>query len=266
MDHDEFERVLTTWFAQFGLQEGEAIAVDGKTLRGIHGEEVPGVHLVAAFAHQTRLVLTQAATVGKGNELKGVKQAIAALPAHLIAGHLITGDAARAKADRIFSQKRDTAKSAYYASNQGKVAFAQFNEAVHKADDERYDTYDDIALRDVLLELASLLRNFASQSNQHMTDENYERFVSTFASLKEANIPHKDNPLTGDIVHFSYDKPGHDRIIHVAQVWLFMASGIRRNVDQLFENFRQDPGHPTYCPSLWLVDATVESLGDPLVL
>jgi hypothetical protein len=52
--------------------------------------------------------------------------------------------AARAKADRTFAQKRDTAKSAYYASNQGKVAFAQFNKAVHKADDERYDVYDDI--------------------------------------------------------------------------------------------------------------------------
>src|SRR3990172_732600 len=33
-----FERVLGRWLGQRGLKLGEAIAVDGKTLRGIHGE------------------------------------------------------------------------------------------------------------------------------------------------------------------------------------------------------------------------------------
>jgi uncharacterized protein YoaH (UPF0181 family) len=81
LDHAAFEQVLGQWFAAQGLQAGEAIAMDGKTLRGIHGEEVPGVHLVAAFAHQTRTVLAQAATEGKGHELAGVKAVLAALPA-----------------------------------------------------------------------------------------------------------------------------------------------------------------------------------------
>ena len=65
LDHAAFEQVLGQWFAAQGLQADEAIAIDGKTLRGIHGEEVPGVHLVAAFAHQTRTVLAQAATAGQ---------------------------------------------------------------------------------------------------------------------------------------------------------------------------------------------------------
>lgn len=65
LDHPAFERVLGAWFAAQGLAPDEALAVDGKTLRGIHGEEIPGVHLVAAFAHQTRGVLAQAETAGR---------------------------------------------------------------------------------------------------------------------------------------------------------------------------------------------------------
>lgn len=93
LDHAAFERVLGQWFAAQGLEPEEALAVDGKTLRGIHGEEIPGVHLVAAFAHQTRVVLAQAETVGKGHELAGVKAVLAELPARLLSGRVITGDA-----------------------------------------------------------------------------------------------------------------------------------------------------------------------------
>jgi len=93
LDHEAFERVLGQWFAGQGLAPDEALAVDGKTLRGIHGEEIPGVHLVAVFAHQTRVVLAQAETNGKGHELAGVQAALAALPAHLLAGRVVTGDA-----------------------------------------------------------------------------------------------------------------------------------------------------------------------------
>lgn len=93
LNHAAFEYMLGEWFAAQGLETGEAIAIDGKTLRGIHGEEVPGVHLVAAFAHQTRTVLAQAATHGKGHELAGVEVVLAALPARLLCGHVVTGDA-----------------------------------------------------------------------------------------------------------------------------------------------------------------------------
>lgn len=99
LDHAAFEQVLGQWFATQGLQADEAIAIDGKTLRGIHGEEVPGVHLVAAFAHQTRTVLAQTATEGKGHELSGVKAVLAALPAWLLCGHVVSGDALLAQRD-----------------------------------------------------------------------------------------------------------------------------------------------------------------------
>lgn len=60
-----FEEALRKWASE-NLPSGEkAIAVDGKELRGIHGEELPGVRLVAAFGHETGLVLAQSG--GKGS-------------------------------------------------------------------------------------------------------------------------------------------------------------------------------------------------------
>jgi hypothetical protein len=93
LDHTAFERVLGQWFAAQGLPPEEALAIEGKTLRGIHGEEIPGVHLVAAYAQQTRVVLGEVATVGKGHELAGVQAVLAQLPARLLAGRVVTGDA-----------------------------------------------------------------------------------------------------------------------------------------------------------------------------
>jgi hypothetical protein len=93
LDHAAFERVLGAWFAAQGLAPDEALAIDGKTLRGLHGETIPGVHLVAAYAHQTRVVLAEAETVGKGHELAGVQAVLAALPTRLLSGRVVTGDA-----------------------------------------------------------------------------------------------------------------------------------------------------------------------------
>lgn len=57
LDVERFEVVLGQW-AQVALgNRGEAIVIDGKALRGIHGEQLPGVRLVAAYDVQTGLVL-----------------------------------------------------------------------------------------------------------------------------------------------------------------------------------------------------------------
>lgn len=64
LDVAAFEAVLRTW-AQAQLGDGaEAIAIDGKGLQGIHGEELPGGRLVAAYAPQVSLVLAQAGSQG----------------------------------------------------------------------------------------------------------------------------------------------------------------------------------------------------------
>jgi hypothetical protein len=91
-----FERVLREWFWARGLAPGEGIALDGKTLRGIHGEEVPGVHLVAAYALRRGIVLDQEAAPGKGQELEAVRTILERLD---LAGRVVTGDALLAQRD-----------------------------------------------------------------------------------------------------------------------------------------------------------------------
>ena len=68
-----FEEVLREWVKDSGVDLGSVVSVDGKTLRGIHREEIPGVHLVSAYAAGSGAALTQAATVGKGQELAAAK-------------------------------------------------------------------------------------------------------------------------------------------------------------------------------------------------
>jgi hypothetical protein len=57
LDVAAVERALGRWIAGQGAAAGEAIAIDGKAIRGLHGEEVPGVHLVAAYTQQWGQVL-----------------------------------------------------------------------------------------------------------------------------------------------------------------------------------------------------------------
>ena len=58
LDIVRFEAALKDWARQ-NLGDEEAIAIDGKGLLGIHGEELPGVRLLAAYTPQSGLVLVQ---------------------------------------------------------------------------------------------------------------------------------------------------------------------------------------------------------------
>ena len=90
LDREAFEALLEQWLGERGLEAGEALAIDGKRLRGIHGEQLPGVHLVAAYAHQSGIVLGQQAVAHKKNEL----EAIYRLMTHLdLKDRVVTGDA-----------------------------------------------------------------------------------------------------------------------------------------------------------------------------
>jgi len=98
---------LAAWVERTGTQPIEAIALDGKTLRGIHGATTPGVHLVAASAQAVGAVLGQVAAPGKGHELAAAKAVLATLP---VAGRVITGDALltqRAVCEQIIARGGD---------------------------------------------------------------------------------------------------------------------------------------------------------------
>jgi DDE_Tnp_1-associated len=68
LDAEAFEQALAGWAQRVLGRRGEAIALDGKALRGIHGEELPGVRLVAAYDIQTGLVLGQRGGEGQDED------------------------------------------------------------------------------------------------------------------------------------------------------------------------------------------------------
>ena len=70
LDREAFELLLGQWLGERGMKPGEALAIDGKRLRGIRGEQLPGVHLVAAYAHRPGIVAGQQVAGYKRDELE----------------------------------------------------------------------------------------------------------------------------------------------------------------------------------------------------
>jgi hypothetical protein len=89
LDVAAFEAALGQWLAATGVAPTDAVAVDGKTLRGVHGA-LPGVHLVSVYAHEAQTILAQVRSPGKGQELAAAKAVLAQVP---LAGRVVTADA-----------------------------------------------------------------------------------------------------------------------------------------------------------------------------
>ena len=93
-----FEAVVGEWLVESGVEPEGPLSLDGKTpvsstaqaLRGIHGEEIPGVHLVSAYASRAGAVLTRVAAPGKGQELAAAKEALHRIP---LKGRVVVADA-----------------------------------------------------------------------------------------------------------------------------------------------------------------------------
>jgi hypothetical protein len=64
--------------------------VDGKAVRGVEREGVPGVYLVSVYAHAAETVIAQLRTAGKGHELTAARTLLGQVP---VAGQVVTGDA-----------------------------------------------------------------------------------------------------------------------------------------------------------------------------
>lgn len=90
LDIDAYEQALARWVLARCPELGEAIAGDGKTLRGSARHGVPGVHLLAAYAPQVAAVLGQLRVDAKTKEHKAALQLLGILP---VEGKVVTGDA-----------------------------------------------------------------------------------------------------------------------------------------------------------------------------
>lgn len=98
LDVTAFEAALTRWVLARGVADLEqrVVAIDGKTLRGSQGHQLPGVHLLAAYCRDVEAVLAQLAVPGKTNEHKTALELLKLIP---LEGTLITGDAAFTQRD-----------------------------------------------------------------------------------------------------------------------------------------------------------------------
>ena len=90
LDREAFEAAIRRWAAGRSACGWEAVSIDGKTLRGVQGHEVPGVHLLSAYAHEAKVVLAQMPVDAKTNEHKAALELLDLVP---LAGKVVTGDA-----------------------------------------------------------------------------------------------------------------------------------------------------------------------------
>ena len=91
LDRPAFEKALRQWVC--GRKESQGwreISIDGKELRGTQGHEVAGVRVLAAYAHEAKLVLDQVPVDAKTNEHKTALELLDLLP---LRGTLVSGDA-----------------------------------------------------------------------------------------------------------------------------------------------------------------------------
>jgi hypothetical protein len=104
-------------------QGWRAISIDGKELRGIQGHEVAGVRVLAAYAHEAKLVLDQIPVDAKANEHKTALELLELIP---LKGTRVSGDA-------MFCQ-RDLSRK---ISKKGRLAVAGEGEPAGAAGGDR---------------------------------------------------------------------------------------------------------------------------------
>jgi len=85
------EAALTRWLAGRHAAGWAVVTLDGKTLRGSAAGDVPGVHLLAAYAPHAAAVLGQVRVDAKTNEHKAALRLLGILPP--LTGAVVTADA-----------------------------------------------------------------------------------------------------------------------------------------------------------------------------
>jgi hypothetical protein len=98
LDVAAFEAALSRWVASRlpDAPDGLHVCIDGKTARGSKDGDVPGHHLVAAYAPSAQAVLAQLRVDAKTNEHKAALELLGIVP---VRGCIFTGDAAFCQRD-----------------------------------------------------------------------------------------------------------------------------------------------------------------------
>lgn len=97
LDPDHLDRVIGDWLADRHPGGWGHLAVDGKVVRGSRDGEVPGTHLLAAYAPHAAAVVAQMRVEATTNEHKAALRLLGVLPP--LAGAVVTADAMFTHAD-----------------------------------------------------------------------------------------------------------------------------------------------------------------------
>lgn len=90
LDVQAVEAALSRWIGSRTIAPGELISLDGKTLKGSRDGEIPGQHLLSAYAPKVEAVLAQVKVEATTNEHKAALRLLGILP---LAGKVVIGDA-----------------------------------------------------------------------------------------------------------------------------------------------------------------------------
>ena len=98
LDAEAFEEALRRWILAQGVADLDqrVLSIDGKTLRGSQGHQLPGVHLLAAYCQSVESAIAQLRVPGQTNEHKTALELLKLIP---VEGALVTGDAAFTQRD-----------------------------------------------------------------------------------------------------------------------------------------------------------------------
>lgn len=110
VDGEAVDRVLAQWACEQGVKlPGNAIAIDGKSLRGSHGADPQQqVHLVAAFTHREGVVIAQRQIAGKSNEIPAAQALLKELDLEDVTVTVDAMHTQRATAEMIVEKKGTT--------------------------------------------------------------------------------------------------------------------------------------------------------------
>lgn len=97
LDADHLDRIISEWLTERCLTGWTHLAIDGKRLCGSRDGEVPGVHLLAAYAPQAASVIAQITVEASTNEHKAALRLLDILPP--LDGAVVTADAMFTHAD-----------------------------------------------------------------------------------------------------------------------------------------------------------------------
>lgn len=97
LDADHLDRLIGDWLIDRTAGMWDQLSLDGKVLRGSRDAEVPGVHLLSAYAPQVSAVIAQMTVEATTNEHKAALRLLDVLPP--LGGVVVTADAMFTHAD-----------------------------------------------------------------------------------------------------------------------------------------------------------------------